>query len=571
MVKISKAKIKNSLLLLIVFILAGCANQLPPGGGDVDHIPPEIIKSYPADGTINFKDDHFELTFSEYVDKRSVKDAIFISPAIEGNLELDWTGTSVDAYFPDKLRDSVTYVVTIGTDVVDYNNHNRMAQSYNFTFSTGNKIDKRIIAGRVYDKKSDGILIFAYNTKHDTINPMKLKPDYISQTGMDGRFKLLGLAKANYRVFAIDDQYRDLLFQPGQDRFGVAYKEINLSRKDTLFSNLNFFLSKFDTTKPRLLSAVMTDKYHALVKFTKDVDTSVVSPANFTFWDSTKNKKINSLYAFKGATKPDEIVLVPKDTLPVSDEFILIADSVKDNFGNLFLSDSIAMILSDKPDTTKPELFKTIPRNGSHNVDFNNAQFSFFFNDGFNELEAKKEISFADTLGNTVPFNLSFMDNSSFVIKPKIQLQPSKIYDIRINAKNIKDVSGNFVDTVYNYRFSTISGLDFTGVSGSVDSLDLNKNPKLVLQSASSQDKKYQLGLESSKFNFTRIEAGKYLLWCYYDRDSSNTYTYGKLYPFQPSEEFFFYPDTLNLRPRWSVTDVKFNLNPKTFKVTKKP
>ncbi len=57
-------------------LLLGCANQLPPGGGEVDKIPPEIIYSYPENGTINFKDDYIEFEFSEYVDKRSFKDAI---------------------------------------------------------------------------------------------------------------------------------------------------------------------------------------------------------------------------------------------------------------------------------------------------------------------------------------------------------------------------------------------------------------------------------------------------------------------------------------------------------------
>ncbi len=39
------------LFSLTLFFLAGCANQLPPGGGEVDKIPPEIIYSYPENGT----------------------------------------------------------------------------------------------------------------------------------------------------------------------------------------------------------------------------------------------------------------------------------------------------------------------------------------------------------------------------------------------------------------------------------------------------------------------------------------------------------------------------------------
>ena len=138
---------KNTLifLLLSLVFLIKCANQLPPTGGDVDRIPPEIDEVFPADGTINFEKDYFEIDFSEYVDKRSVRDAIFISPFIEGTLEFSWTGKTLEVVFPEKLKKDVTYTITIGTDVVDLNNKNRMAESYTFSFSTGDKIDKKII------------------------------------------------------------------------------------------------------------------------------------------------------------------------------------------------------------------------------------------------------------------------------------------------------------------------------------------------------------------------------------------------------------------------------------------
>ena len=36
-------------------------------------------------------------------------------------------------------------------------------------------------------------------------------------------------------------------------------------------------------------------------------------------------------------------------------------------------------------------------------------------------------------------------------------------------------------------------------------------------------------------------------------------YDYGNVQPLQLAEEFTFYPDTLNLRARWPVGDVKIN------------
>ena len=52
--KVDKYYLLSFFLPLVLLFIAGCANQLPPGGGDVDRIPPEIIYSYPEDGTTNY-------------------------------------------------------------------------------------------------------------------------------------------------------------------------------------------------------------------------------------------------------------------------------------------------------------------------------------------------------------------------------------------------------------------------------------------------------------------------------------------------------------------------------------
>ena len=186
MVKRTEQSVKIFLFFSALIFVISCANQLPPGGGEVDTVPPEIIFSYPENGTTNFKDDYIEFEFSEYVDKRSFKDAIFISPAIDEQLEISWSGTSVEIGFPNGLKDSLTYVVTIGTDVVDVNNKNRMTNSYSFSFATGDKIDKRSIDGKVYGKDAEGTLIFAYKYSDDTTKYLAKKPDYLSQIGKDG-------------------------------------------------------------------------------------------------------------------------------------------------------------------------------------------------------------------------------------------------------------------------------------------------------------------------------------------------------------------------------------------------
>ena len=564
MVSISKGKLKNLFWLMLAFVLSECANQLPPGGGDVDKIPPSIIEVYPNNETTYFKDDYFELGFSEYVEKRSVKEAIFISPAIDGELELDWSGKYVRVYFPGELKQNVTYVITIGTDVVDYNNRNNMSESFSFTFSTGPEIDRRMITGKVYDEKPQGVMLFGYLLKGEEPNPLERKPDYISQTGKDGKYKLAGLAVGAYRIFAVRDEFRDLFYQPDQDQVGIPYREVELEISDTLYSGLNFILTKIDTVKPRLLSASMTDRSHILVNFSEELGEKIIKPINFYLIDSTANKRTQTRYAFKGNTKASEIVLVPNEILPIENSVYLFVDSIKDKAGNIYYNDFAQLTLSDRADTSKTELFKTNPAIGSKDVDFQSPKFTFEFNDAFDAAKAREGITLSDTLKKNIPFEVEFLDDASFIITPLKRLEMSKDYYIKIDLARLKDASGNYHDSVYQFDFKTITGIEFTGVTGKLIGFDENKNPKLVLKNLEKEKLEYTTPVaKSGLFNFDRIIPGKYSLFSYYDSDSSNTYSFGNVFPFKKSEEFSFHPDTLNLRARWMETDMKFDLRMK--------
>ncbi|MFO7526072.1 MAG: Ig-like domain-containing protein [Ignavibacteriaceae bacterium] len=553
-------QIKIFFSIILFYLLAGCANQLPPDGGEVDTTPPEIIFVYPEDGTTNFSESYFELKFSEYVDKRSFREAIFISPTIDGELEISWTGRTATVEFPSGLRDEFTYVITIGTDVVDVNNRNRMAQSFNFSFSTGSQIDKRSISGRVYDKDAEGILIFAYRVNDDTTDYLKMKPDYISQTGKDGSFVLHGLAEDDYRVFSVKDQLRDLLFQSDQDKIGIPFADVSLKGYDTTFTGLNFFLMSADTIKPRLISSVMTDLRHILVNVSKPLDSTIITSDNFSIIDSTENTEIGILFAFKGNTKAEELVLVTQGDLPLNNELFLRADRLIDTRGNLFTDDYSSLTVSDRTDTSFSKIFKTFP-NDLRAVDFKDPVIRFYFDDAFDKEEINNAITFTDTIGSRIQYDINFPDDATIEIIPKSDLSPEKEFLVSLDLKKFKDASGNFNDTTVVYKIRTINTLEFTGASGKVLAESLEYFI-LNLQSTESAGKVYQSKVNiKSEFGFERVTAGKYLLWGFYDSNQNEKFDYGYPSPLEYSERFFVYKDTLELKQRWTITDILFRLD----------
>ena len=549
---------KSTLIfVLLSFILIKCANQLPPPGGEPDKIPPTITEVYPADGTINYSKNYFEIDFSEYVDKRSATDAIFISPFIEGNLEYNWSGTTLEVTFPEELKKDVTYTITIGTDVVDQNNKNRMAQAITFSFSTGNIIDRKIISGKVFGKDNEGVFIYAYKYQEQTDTLLKCKPDYVSQTGVDGSFNLQGLGAGKYRVFAVSDNFKDYLYQQDQDKIGIPQKDIYLSETDSIFTDMRFLLFNADTTKPRLISGIMTDKNHLLVSASKVLEKKSINANNFKLIDSTGNKIYQIEYAFKGKTKPEEFILMLNAELNPSNEVFLFADSLIDMFGNVMKNDYTKIVVSDRIDTTSLKIISTVPASKGL-VDYNNPEIKIFFDEAFNKDFNITAIALTDTFNKPVSFDIDFYDDATLLIKPAENLKPDKDYVAKIKLEQIADILGNKTDSLFTLKFKTISGLDFTGISGNIINLDYTKSPILVLENTEKSEFMYEKKTDSDNFEFSRVEPGKYLLWCYLDENGNGKYDYGWPEPIKFSEQFSFYPDTLNLRPRWEVSDLVF-------------
>jgi hypothetical protein len=85
-----------------------------------------------------------------------------------------------------------------------------------------------------------------------------------------------------------------------------------------------------------------------------------------------------------------------------------------------------------------------------------------------------------------------------------------------------------------------------------------------VLESIGRNKRSYEMAADiNSGFDFDRIIPGEYLIWAYEDKDTSGKYSSGKVNPFEFSEFFNYYPDTLNLRARWPVGDIFIDFNNK--------
>ncbi|MBI5216229.1 MAG: Ig-like domain-containing protein [Ignavibacteriae bacterium] len=539
---------------------------MAPTGGPADTTPPTILETYPSSGTTNFHDDVFRISFSEYVDKRSVDESIFLSPDL-GELELDWSGTDVEIKFTDSLRANTTYVLTLGTDVKDLRNGNRLAESFSLAFSTGDHIDSGVIAGKIFDEKPEGVMLFAYlldNKNGDTLNPNHTKPDYLTQTGKDGTFLLPYLRLGNYRLIAVRDEYKNLFYDQQTDQFGVPQSEFSLTAERNVLQHVQLQLTIEDTSAPFLSSARALDQQHVLLRFSEQIDSSSLRAENLSIVDTLTNTRLSVIDVSPSDTSLSEAVILttPQDS---SKTYRVAISQSRDILGNIMLSTSKPVDFdgSGSPDTTKAKITLLNIPNDNKDV-FPEDSIHIAISEWVLKQKFEQSFSLFDSSKKKIDGNYHWWNTTHGTFTPKSPLTYGMPYTFNIILDSVVDVAGNlFADSVQVFKFQVVDKDKLGTISGTVQNENANDSAKIFLSAIplSSGVRKRQLVLgKSGSFLFDNLEEGKYVLTAFVDSDSNKAYSYGTLIPFKPSERFTFYSDTLKVRARWSVEGMNVRL-----------
>jgi len=565
----SETLLKPAALILAVISLSSCAGQRPPEGGLIDTIPPVITSTYPHQYATQFRDDKILLEFDKYVDHRSVEGSVFISPTV-GPLEFDWSGREVEIRFSEKLRIGRTYVVNVGTDVVDLHNHNRMAEAFTLAFSTGGSIDRGAIKGKVFPiKPTDspaGVMIFAYSlvgVDPDTLSPARTKPDYVTQSGEGGEFFLRFLALGPYRLLAVRDEYRNLLYDPETDEFGVPSKALDLTQSDTIQSNVWMQLAKEDTTAPRLIKAAAPDRRHLLVEFSQAVDTAGIVPGCFQIADTADGTSLGVQSASVLFPKMTG-VLVVTDPQTADRRYRVRVEKVRD-LGEIMISpiaNSMTFSGSATTDTVGPAVLSVSIPDSSQDVDFQ-PHVQIDLSDAVSRKATEQAITMQDSSRQPIAASFRWLTDASVVLRPREKLVRKMWYQVSIELGKVRDLMGNTGrDTVRVWRFQTLDDELLSSIEGFVrdDSpTDTVGNIVLFAENIARKIKKtYQVKLQRpGSFVLRDILEGQYVLHAFRDRDGNDKFDTGRPFPFLKSERLTYYPDTLKVRARWPLEGVQ--------------
>ena len=205
-----------NLLLLTIF---SCARMGSPDGGWYDETPPKILGTSPANGSDDVNSKKVTILFNEFVKLDNPTEKVVVSPPQLEAPEVKVSGKRITVALQDTLKPNTTYTIDFSDAITDNNEGNPLG-NYTYSFSTGNRIDTMEVAGYVLEAQNlepiKGILVGLYNNLNDTVfqhEPMMR----IARTDGNGHFVIKGVAKGDYRIYALQDMDGNYKFnQPGE-------------------------------------------------------------------------------------------------------------------------------------------------------------------------------------------------------------------------------------------------------------------------------------------------------------------------------------------------------------------
>ena len=188
-------------------VLMACASIGSPEGGPRDYTPPQVVKSSPTPGSVNFTGNKVEITFDEIVNLKDLQKKVIISPAPRTQPLIRAVGKKITVEFRDTLEENTTYVIDFSNAIEDNNEGNQL-DGYAFAFSTGDEIDTLAVSGivlRASDLEPMQHVLVGLHSNLDDSAFTSIALERVSRTNDRGHFTLRNLKPGSYHVFALND------------------------------------------------------------------------------------------------------------------------------------------------------------------------------------------------------------------------------------------------------------------------------------------------------------------------------------------------------------------------------
>ena len=371
-------------LFALALSLFACATPVAPEGGPVDATPPRLVATSPEADAVGVAERTVRLTFSERIDARSAAQAVTVTPLAgpgEPQPTVEAAADELVVTLP-ALRDSTTYVVTVGTQLADRRGV-RLPAPLTLAFATGPTLDRGRITGAVRQPTDGagvaGLTVLAYRVLGDSLpDPRTARPDARTETGADGAFELGYLADVPHFVAALRDLNRNGRADDGEPfaappapRLRPALPAAPSAMPDSLGAPrtpvasppepLDLWLARRDTVPPRVVSVRALSNRRFRVRYSEglrhpphDAQYGVAQ-----VFDAAVERQLAQGRVYRDADSDREVELwmdAPSAPGPAR-----LRAAVRDSAGNYAEDVSIEFVVPDQPDTLRTRFVRFEP------------------------------------------------------------------------------------------------------------------------------------------------------------------------------------------------------------------
>ena len=596
-----KGEIERVLFLLLFF--SSCANRgIGPQGGPKDTIPPRMVKEQPLNQSVNFHGKKIEITFNEYLQLDNIQQNLLVSPPQQVSPIVKAVGKKVTVEMQEDLIDSTTYTLDFGNAICDYTEKNPL-RGYVFAFSTGDRIDSMEVYGRVANAEDlnpvSGLMVGLQANLHDSAFST-LPFTRVARSDSLGEFGIQNLRNGVYRLYALQDQSRDFLYQPGE---GLAFSDSLVIPEyeteivfDTIWKNIADTIDSLSSV--RQIDTILT------------IQNTYVGPADLMLWFFKEDKQ---RHYFQRVYRDEPHIIklqfsAPQDSLPLlralppsamdstradslwTDPWaytLLQANPTRDTLV-YWLTDSIAIrqdsIFLEMTYLKSDSLYNLVPQTDTvlaiyraprmtqkakeaqekkareRKLDLkSNAKDKFEVYDTLCIVAAFPIDSIytdsirlyekQDTLLIDKPFTLRQKDVMSFqIIAP---LQQGKQYELHLDSAAVHDIYGVASDKK-KFTLKLKTAEDYSTLLIRLPNYD----PRIRLQLLSEKDQPVrELPAREEGTKFEYLTPKTYYLRLYFDLNGDGRWTTGDWITKRQPEPVYYFPAKLTLRANWDFEE----------------
>ncbi len=555
------SQLRYSLISLVtvscLLFFLSCARQGYPTGGPKDEQPPMALGSKPANESRHFAEKEFYIQFDEYVVLKNATENVLVSPPMKQKPEFTTKGKGVLVKIKDTLQENTTYLFQFKEAIADFTEGN-LLPSYEYVFSTGEKMDTLMLTGRVLDARSgkpwkETVTVMAYRVTHSSALTAEVhwtscsspnlgeeldtmattvQPDFVTRCDKEGRFAFHYIPAGSYRLVALEDKNRNLRVDVSD---AVAWDTVAVASHPLSDSthHLHYFISQPENRQQRITKSEFTKLGQIVVTTQIPMQQPTLEGVEGE-WRLNSRRDTLTLWCLDA--KCDSAQLVVSDPTGLQDT-LKLRYTKKSKGGRRKIGSK----------EEKTPLIKALCDGSKAYYDDLRLAFA-------NPIVKQADSAQAEMMflkDSTLHFYPIVVDSTGLGAHIMASLKSDEQYRVRIAENLFTDLYGNTTDSLT----FTLTPKDYGILSINIDN---RMGYPLVVEVLDSRDTIVQhstLNTQHSTLKFFHLPAGDYRLRAVVDRNGDGRWTPGDYRLQRQPEQTLMFEKTLSLREKWEMEE----------------